>query len=88
MIIEFNLKLIFMILILFNYEFFIQNSMSTEILCVECEEPIGEKINELEPLQIKCTDCIQTPGIFQEMGADPENKTDLFTRGFDTTESY
>ncbi len=63
-------------------------SSTTEILCVECEEPVGEKINKLGPLQIKCTNCIQTPGIFQEMGADPENKTNLFTRGFDTTESY
>lgn len=70
--------------------FFIQKSVSntTEILCVECEEPIGEKIHKLGPIQIKCVNCISTPGIFQEMGADPEDKLDLFSRGFDTNETY
>lgn len=62
-------------------------SKTTEILCVECEGSIGERINKTGPLQVKCVNCC-TPGIFQEMGADPENKTNLFTRGFETTEIY
>jgi hypothetical protein len=58
------------------------------IKCIDCHEEIGEIIDDTDPSKIKCSRCIHTPGIFQEMGADPENKTDLFSRGFDTNENY
>lgn len=79
-----------MILIPFNYESFTPIFMSnaTEVLCVECEESVGERVNKLGPLQIKCSNCIHTPGIFQEMGADPDDRTNLFKRGFETNEIY
>jgi DNA-directed RNA polymerase subunit RPC12/RpoP len=63
-------------------------SQTSVIKCVECDEEIGEKIDDTDPSKIKCSQCIHTPGIFQEMGADPEDKLDLFRRGFDTIESY
>ncbi len=63
-------------------------SQTSVIKCVDCNEEIGEKIDDTDPSKIKCTQCIHTPGIFQEMGADPEDKLDLFSRGFDTNETY
>ena len=60
---------------------------TSEIWCVKCEEPFAEVVSEAPPLQVNCVKC-QVPGIFQEMGADPENKTNLFSRGFDTNEPY
>ncbi len=63
-------------------------SQTSVIKCVDCNEEIGEKIDDTDPSKIKCTQCIHTPGIFQEMGADPANKTNLFSRGFETNESY
>ena len=62
-------------------------SQTSEIWCTKCEEPFAEVVYEAPPLQVNCIKC-STPGIFQEMGADPENKSDLFTRGFETTETY
>ena len=63
-------------------------SQTSVIKCVDCNEEIGEKIDDTDPSKIKCTQCIHTPGIFQEMGADPEDKLDLFSRGFETNEIY
>jgi len=63
-------------------------SQTSVIKCVDCNEEIGEKIDDTDPSKIKCIQCIHTPGIFQEMGADPEDKSDLFSRGFETNESY
>lgn len=63
-------------------------SQTAMISCKGCGEEIGEMVNEKSPLEINCLKCINTPGIFQEMGADPENKSNLFSRGFDTNENY
>jgi hypothetical protein len=63
-------------------------SQTSVIKCVDCQEEIGERIDDTDPSKIKCAQCIHTPGIFQEMGADPENKSNLFSRGFDTNENY
>ena len=63
-------------------------SQTSVIKCIDCNEEIGEKIDDTDPSKIKCTQCIHTPGIFQEMGADPEDKLDLFSRGFETNEIY
>ncbi len=63
-------------------------SQTTVISCQSCNDKIGESAKGISPPEVKCVKCIRIPGIFQEMGADPENKTNLFSRGFDTTENY